>query len=279
MCLLRPESRSWLPSDPNKERSKPVFDASIVIPVLREHANLRQLLPRLFDALQQAVLTAEVIVVDDDSRDGTEELCQQLAQRHALRLITRTSERGLATAVLRGLDEAQGDVCVVMDADLSHPPETVPALIEAARSPFCDVAIGSRYTRGGSVDSDWSWFRRLNSNAATLLARGLTDAADPLAGFFAIQRSTLKRTTTLSPLGYKILLELIVRCDCRRIIEIPIRFRDRKVGTSKLSLTQQWLYLQHLAKLYAAHYLPGRTGQVTTQVDPSAPAERPRKSA
>ena len=256
-----------------------MFDASIVIPALREQASLQQLLPRLFDALQQAGFAAEVIVVDDDSRDGTDELCHQLAQRHALRLITRTNERGLATAVLRGLDEAQGEVCVVMDADLSHPPETVPTLIKAARSPFCDVAIGSRYIRGGSVDSDWSWFRRLNSKAATLLARGLTNAADPLAGFFAIQRSTLLRATTLSPLGYKILLELIVRCDCRRIVEIPIRFRDRKLGTSKLSFTQQWLYLQHLAKLYVAHYLPAKTRQATTQFDPPAPVEHPRKSA
>jgi dolichol-phosphate mannosyltransferase len=257
----------------------PAFDVSIVIPALREQASLQRLLPRLFDALQQADLAAEVIIVDDDSRDGTDELCCRMAQRHALRLITRTNERGLATAVMRGLQEATGDICVVMDADLSHPPEAVPKLVEAVRSPFCDVAIGSRYTRGGSVDSDWSWLRRLNSRAATLLARGLTNAADPLAGFFAIRRSTLARATTLRPLGYKILLEIIVRCDCRRIVEIPIHFLDRKQGTSKLSFTQQWLYLQHLAKLYAARYLSARPGQIPAYDAESKSRERRRKSA
>ena len=254
-------------------------DVTVVIPALREQASLQQLLPRLFTVLQQADLVAEVIIVDDDSRDGTAELCRGFAQQHALRLITRSNERGLATAVLCGLQEAVGEVCVVMDADLSHPPEAVAELVEAARNPFCDIAIGSRYTPGGSVDSDWSWLRRLNSRAATLLARGLTDAADPLAGFFAIQRTTLSRARALDPLGYKILLELIVRCDCRRIVEIPINFRDRKLGTSKLSFKQQWLYLRHLAKLYMAYYLPGKTDRIPAPLDAPTTAERRRKSA
>ena len=257
----------------------PMPDVSVVIPTLREQASLQRLLPQLFSLLEQADLAAEVIVVDDDSRDGTDELCGQLARRHALRLITRTEERGLATAVLRGLQEAAGEVCVVMDADLSHPPEAVAELVAAAQSPFCDVAIGSRYISGGSVDSEWSWLRRLNSRSATLLARGLTDAADPLAGFFAIRRSTLSRASMLDPLGYKILLEIIVRCNCRRIVEIPIHFRDRKLGASKLSFTQQWLYLKHLAKLYLACYLPARTSGVPVQIDAPASTDRRRKSA
>lgn len=235
----------------------PSVEVSVIIPTLRERANLERLLPRLFAVLQAANLAAEVVIVDDDSRDDTDSLCHEFAKHHALRLITRTEERGLATAVLRGLSEAVGEICIVMDADSSHPPEAVPALVEAARSPFCDVAIGSRYTRGGSADENWGWFRRLNSSAATLLARGLTRAADPLAGFFAIRRGTFDRAApTLRPLGYKILLELIVRCDCRRVVEVPIRFQDRTIGKSKLSITQQWLYLRHLARLYAARYLP-----------------------
>jgi dolichol-phosphate mannosyltransferase len=231
---------------------------SVIIPTYREQDNLSRLLPSLFGILDRAGLGAEVIVVDDDSRDGTEAMCERLAAVDRLRLIIRRDERGLATAVLRGLREARGETCVVMDADFSHPPEVVPALVAAVRSPGCDLALGSRYVAGGAVDPNWSWFRRLNSQAASLLARGLTDAADPMAGFFAIKTATLSRAATLRPLGYKIALELIVRCRCRNIVEVPIMFQNRTVGESKLSLAQQWLYLRHLGRLYFAQYMPTR---------------------
>ncbi len=229
-----------------------VPEVSVIVPTYCERENLTRLLPTLATVLRQARLEAEVIVVDDDSRDGTEQLCSCLAAAQAVRLITRRDERGLATAVLRGLREARGEVCVVMDADFSHPPERVPDLVAAARLPGCDMAIGSRYVAGGAVDANWSWYRRLNSRVASWLARGLTRAADPMAGFFAIKRATLARATELRPVGYKIALELIVRCDCREIVEVPILFRDRAAGESKLSMTQQWLYLRHLGRLYAA---------------------------
>ena len=254
-------------------------EVSVVIPTLRERANLEQLLPQLFEILRRADIDAEVIVVDDDSRDGTEDLCCRLSGQHSLRLITRRDARGLASAVLRGLEESTGEICVVMDADMSHPPEAVPDLVDSIRSPFCDVAIGSRYVNGGSVDPNWSWFRRLNSKVATLLAKGLTNAADPLAGFFAIRRDTFLRATELRPLGYKVLLELIVRCDCRHIFEVPISFRDRKLGTSKLSAGQMWLYLRHLARLYPAHFIAVWRGQKPKPAEqPTAPLPR-RESA
>ncbi|HEX3600666.1 MAG TPA: polyprenol monophosphomannose synthase [Lacipirellulaceae bacterium] len=254
-------------------------EVSIIIPTLRECESLAALLPRLFTVLQSADLAAEVLVVDDNSRDGTDALCSQLAQQHAVRLITRTAERGLATAVLKGLSEAAGEICVVMDADGSHPPDAVPDLVAAVRSPFCDVSIGSRYIPGGSADENWGWFRRLNSSLATLLARGLTRAADPLAGFFAVRKSTLAQAKTLCPLGYKILLEIIVRADCRRIVEVPIHFQDRKLGQSKLSIKQQWLYLRHLAKLYAVRYLPAWADRTPTTVTPTLPETPRRKTA
>jgi dolichol-phosphate mannosyltransferase len=254
-------------------------DVSIVIPTFREQENLQRLLPALFDILHQAGRVAEVVVVDDDSRDGTEELCQRLSANYPLRLYIRRGERGLATAVLRGLQLATGNVLVVMDADFSHPPEAVPALLAAAESPECDLAIGSRYVAGGALDPNWSSLRRLNSYLATLLARGLTDASDPMAGFFAIRRETLARAKTLRPLGYKILLELVVRCNCRRIVEIPIMFQDRISGESKLSLTQQWLYVRHLARLYAARYLDRRTASKAASLDEPAIAAPVRRAA
>lgn len=255
-------------------------EVSIIIPTLRERESLERVLPRLFAVLETAGINAEVLIVDDNSQDGTEALCDNFAKKYPVRLIVRTTERGLSTAVLTGFREAAGDICVVMDADGSHPPEAVPQLVEAVRYPFCDVAIGSRYTRGGSADENWGWFRRLNSTFATILARGLTPARDPLAGFFAVHRATvLTHVDSLQPLGYKILLELIVRCDCRRITEVPIRFRNRAVGTSKLSFKQQWLYLKHLARLYAARYLPTRTEPTTLVLQQPAHEMPLRKSA
>ncbi len=253
------------------------WEVSVIIPTLRECANLEQLLPRLFQTLEQAGLVGEVVVVDDNSQDGTAELCNRLAHNHALRLITRRDERGLASAVLRGLQESRGGVCVVMDADMSHPPEAIPDLVDSASSPFCDVAIGSRYTQGGAVDPNWSRLRRWNSRVATLLARGLTSAADPLAGFFAIRREVLSRAVELKPLGYKVLLELIVRCDCRRIFEVPIMFHDRKLGVSKLSTGQIWLYLRHLGRLYVAQF-KRRTATPSAPVG-APPTTSPRRES
>lgn len=237
---------------------------SVIVPTYRERENLARLLPALADVLGRARLVGEVVVVDDDSRDGTDDLCRRIAAEQTVRLITRKNERGLATAVLRGLREARGEVCVVMDADFSHPPERVPDLVAAVQLAGCEMAIGSRYVAGGAVDANWSWYRRLNSRVASWLARGLTRAADPMAGFFAIRRSTLARATELRPIGYKIGLELIVRCGCRDIVEVPILFQDRAVGESKLTAAQQWLYIRHLARLYSARFVTplARRGKV-----------------
>jgi dolichol-phosphate mannosyltransferase len=229
-------------------------EVSIVIPTYRERDNLSRLLPLLFQVLNRSAIAAEVIVVDDDSRDGTRRVCRRLAETNPVRLISRYGERGLATAVLRGLYDARGEICVVMDADFSHPPQSVPALVNAVKSSTCDLAIGSRYAQGGVVDANWSWFRRLNSRVASLLARGLTHISDPMSGFFAIKREMLSRAKELRPLGYKIALELIVRCNCWHIIEVPIVFRNRTAGKSKLSITQQFLYLRHLGRLYSTRF-------------------------
>lgn len=227
---------------------------SIVVPTYQEAANLPELVARLFAATKVAQMNAELIIVDDNSNDGTIELCRELAELYPLRLITRTKERGLATAVIRGLQEARGKYIVVMDADLSHPPTSVPLLLEPLETGTADFAIGSRYVAGGTVDESWSFFRHLNSRIAGWLARGLTRAKDPMAGFFAIRRDTLVNPSTLNPCGYKIGLELLVRCQCDRIAEIPIHFEDRKYGESKLSLREQWLYLRHLVRLYSFRY-------------------------
>jgi dolichol-phosphate mannosyltransferase len=227
-----------------------LYDVSVIIPTYREAENLPLLVPRIAAALHQAGLRGEIVIVDDNSQDGTEMLCKELALSYPVRLLVRTGQRGLAGAVLHGLRQATGAVLAVMDADLSHPPELIPAIVAAIRSGQADFAIGSRYVAGGQTDEDWGWFRRFNSSVATLLARPLTPVADPFAGFFALARDRFAAASPLDPIGYKICLELLVKCDCRRIAEIPIRFQDRRHGRSKLSLREQFNYLRHLGRLY-----------------------------
>lgn len=225
-------------------------DVSVIVPTYREAENLGVLIPRIRDALEPLGVVYEILIVDDDSRDGTDAVVTQMATTCPVRLIVRTQERDLSLAVLDGLRAAQGAALVVMDADHSHPPEALPALINALDTPPTDFVIGSRYVPGGRTE-DWGGRRRLNSYVATLLCRPLTGrVTDPMAGFFAIARSTFQRGERFNPIGYKIGLELICRCACTHIAEVPITFRNRVHGQSKLSLTQQINYLIHLDRLY-----------------------------
>lgn len=225
---------------------------SIVVPTYKEAENIPVLAGRIFDALSGTNLAAELIFVDDNSQDGTIEAVEKLAKTLPVRLITRTNERGLSSAVVRGFEGARHDTLLCMDADLSHPPESIPALINPVVRGEADFAIGSRYTAGGTTQEDWGILRRLNSNVATALARPLTSARDPMAGFFCLPRETWNRACTagLSPLGYKIGLEIMIKARCRRVVEIPIAFSDRLHGKSKLTLKQQIEYLRHLLRLY-----------------------------
>ncbi|MFQ5490154.1 MAG: polyprenol monophosphomannose synthase [Phycisphaerae bacterium] len=222
---------------------------SVVVPAYHEAVNLGPLTERLFAATGAANLSAELIVVDDDSQDGSDRIVAELAGRYAVQIITRQGERGLSSAVLAGFERSSGDVLVVMDADLQHPPEAVPELVECIVSGRADFVIGSRYA-GGRVEERWSWWRHLNSRVATLLARPLTRVRDPMSGFFALHRDTWRQAAGLNPVGYKIGLELLVKCRCTRPVEIPITFSARGQGRSKLTLREQLRYLRHLLRLY-----------------------------
>ena len=224
-------------------------DVSVVVPTYREVENLPLLAERIFKATSGANIAAELIVVDDDSRDGTDEACRDLATRYNVRLITRKGERGLATAVIEGFRAAKGRFLLCMDADLSHPPEAIPDMVRALADGTAFV-IGSRYLDKGGVEEGWGVYRWLNSKIATLLARPLTPVSDPLGGYFAVPREVFSRAGELSPLGYKIALEVLVRSRPEKIAEVPIFFRDRKFGQSKLSMRVQFQYLRHLRRLY-----------------------------
>jgi dolichol-phosphate mannosyltransferase len=228
-------------------------DLTVVVPTYREVENLESLVDRVFQAVTAAGITAEMIVVDDDSRDGTQVKCEGLARRYDLRLITRKGERGLATAVLAGFRAGRGRYLLCMDADLSHPPEAIPQMVQAL-SKGADFVIGSRYVAGGGVEKGWGLYRYLNSKLATMLARPLTPVSDPLGGYFALPRGVFLRAVEPAPLGYKIALELLVRSRPEKITEIPIYFQDRKFGQSKLSLRVQLQYLRHLRRLHLFKY-------------------------
>ena len=229
--------------------SEPPPDISIIVPAWYEAENLPELVRRT--ALAMAGRSWEMVVVDDGSKDPTVEVCADLGGTYPLRLIRRTwAEHGLSGAVLHGIAHSQGGTIVVMDADLQHPPERVPALLEQLDA-GADFALGSRYTAGGSTDGQWTLFRRINSEVATLLARPFAGAVrDPMSGFFALRRSTFDRAQRLTPLGYKIALELICKCRVQKVSEVPIHFGLRTRGESKLSLKQQFKYLEHLSRLY-----------------------------
>lgn len=227
-------------------KSEPAI--SVIVPTYNERENLACLSERVQTAL--AAMPLEILVVDDDSPDGTSAEAQRLADAgRPIRCIRRTGERGLATAVVRGLREARGELCVVMDADLSHPPERIPALIEALRDPAVQMSLGSRFMPGGRVDLHWPRHRRLISWLGRQLARPLTNTRDMVSGFFCVRRRDL-RLDELDPLGYKIALELIVRHGWTNVVEVPITFADRRAGRTKLTLAEQGRYLRHLLRLY-----------------------------
>jgi dolichol-phosphate mannosyltransferase len=231
-----------------EEKPAQSIHVSVVVPTYQEVENIPLLVERLEAVRKAQGWQLELWLMDDDSRDGSAELVAKLGLPW-VQLITRTSERGLSQAVLDGLRRARGDVLVVMDADLSHPPETLPALL-AQLDDGAEMVVGSRFVDGGTTDDDWGAFRWLNSRIATLLAFPLTRIDDPMSGFFMLRRQTFESHGGYTPIGYKIGLELLVKCECRDVREVPIHFVDRRLGHSKLSLREQLRYLMHVRRLY-----------------------------
>jgi dolichol-phosphate mannosyltransferase len=238
--------------------ARPARVISIVVPTYREAANLALLAEAVDEALSGAGYDYELLFIDDDSQDGSGEICTELSTRFPVRIVVRKGERGLATAVIHGISMASGDIVVVMDADLSHPASAIPAMIKRLESGESDFVLGSRYVEGGSIHDDWSVFRRLNSIVPSLLAKPLCPLKDPMSGFFAIRRADMPETSLLSPVGYKIALEIFVKGRFHQPSEVPIHFSDRQHGESKLSLKEQLNFLRHLGRLYAYKLGPGR---------------------
>jgi dolichol-phosphate mannosyltransferase len=226
---------------------------SIVLPTRNERGNVRSLAAALSRVL--SAIDHEVIVVDDSTDSESRPALAELAsERTGWRVIERPPDEqsGLATAVAEGLSLASGEAICVMDADHQHPPELVPALLAEVESGR-DLAIASRYARGGRDDGLASPYRRLVSRVARLAAYVLLPESrrttDPMTGFFCIRRSVVANLE-LRPVGFKILLELLVLRPSARVVDVPFVFGDRADGSSKASARQGLLYLRHLGSLF-----------------------------
>jgi dolichol-phosphate mannosyltransferase len=197
----------------------------------------------------------ELIVVDDDSPDRTWELAHELARSHPrVRVVRRQNERGLSTAVVRGWQIARGQVLGVIDADLQHPPEVAIDLWRRMEA-GADLAVGSRHVEGGGV-SDWSLARRILSRGAQVvgllvLPSVVGRVSDPMSGYFMVRRSALAGRE-MSPLGYKILIEVLGRAAIGKIAEVGYVFRERDRGESKVTRKVYLDYVAHLARLRLA---------------------------
>ncbi len=228
---------------------------SVVVPTYNEAENAEPLVARVTKAL--ADVDFELIVVDD-STDGTYRVLADIARgTPRLRAIHRTDRRGLASAVTDGIKLATGDVVCVLDADLQHPAEALPTLTGALEDTGADLAIGSRYVPGGGYQFNVA--RKIVSHVGTAMARMLLGRAraisDPLSGFFAFRRSVVDGVR-LRPIGFKILLEILVRGRVARVVEVPYNFAARGAGVSKLTAAQNLEYLRHLLMLSTVRASP-----------------------
>ena len=225
-----------------------ITKVSIIVPTYREVENLSPLIDRVAQTARRHELELELLIVDDASDDGTVQLIDSLALPW-VRLHVRRGPRDLGLAVAEGFALARHAALIVMDGDLSHPPESIPDML-AKLSQDYEFVFGSRYTPGGSIEARWGALRRLNSRAAGLLARPFTAVKDPMSGFFALSRSVVERAGPIGPIGYKIGLEMLVRGRVERVGEVPIHFANRRHGKSKLNCAQRWRYVKQIARLW-----------------------------
>ena len=228
---------------------------SIIIPTYNESRNIIEILKSIGENIPLNVKT-QAIVVDDNSPDGTGKLVEEyLADfkkiaNYTIEIIHRKAKNGLSSAILNGIQHAKGDTIIVMDSDFSHPPQVIPKLIDALKKYQCDMVVASRYITGGNIQG-WTTKRKLMSKLATIIAKkGLgVKTKDPMSGFFAFKKNIIKELN-FDALGYKFLLELLVKTSEIKVKEIPYTFENRKFGSSKLDSSVIIDYCKSVWKLY-----------------------------
>ena len=228
---------------------------SVIIPTYNESENIIQVLKSIGEHLPKDV-EVEAIVVDDNSPDGTGKVVEDYITDtrneagYSINIIHRETKSGLSSAILDGIQHSSAETIVVMDSDFSHPPKIIPQLVEEIKTSGYDIAIASRYTEGGEV-SGWSTKRKLISKGATGIAKaGLgVNESDPMSGFFAFKRKILEGIK-FDAIGYKMLLEILVKTKGAKVKEIPYTFTDRARGSSKLDSSTMFDFVTSVWKLY-----------------------------
>ncbi|MEL9940934.1 MAG: glycosyltransferase family 2 protein [Ignisphaera sp.] len=231
--------------------SRQTMSVAIVIPTYNEVENIGILLGEIKKNVPTDV-DYEIVVVDDNSPDGTWKKAVELLENNIF-VVRRIGLKGLSTAVIDGIIFSSKDYALVLDADLQHPPEYIKDMISEAQKTNVDVVIGSRYTKGGGV-AGWSKTRLLISKTATLIAKlflpSVRRISDPMSGFFMVKRRiVLENLSKLNPYGFKILLEILERCNPKTVSEVPYIFRPRIYGKSKLGAKTIIQYILHVMKL------------------------------
>lgn len=228
---------------------------SIIIPTYNESQNILKILKSIQDNLPKNTRT-QTIVVDDNSPDGTGKLVEEYMQsvkkfaNNTIEVIHRKTKDGLASAILKGVQLATGNTIVVMDSDLSHPANLLPKMIDALKHPKYDIVVASRYVNGGAIVG-WTRKRKLLSKLATFIAkRGLgVNTKDPMSGFFAFKKPVIQGLS-FDAIGYKMLLEILVKAKNANVLEIPYTFTNRELGKSKLDSKTIFDYFKAVWKLY-----------------------------
>jgi dolichol-phosphate mannosyltransferase len=224
---------------------------SIILPTYNERNNVSHILRRIDTELAELTRDYQIIIVDDDSPDRTWAVADELVDQYPLKVIRRTEASGLATAVLSGFEASAGDIVCVLDADLQHPPERIPDLLECFTDSSVDLVIGSRLVDGGSFGG-FSVFRRIETLGANglayLLFPEVWGVRDLQSGFFACRREVVENVD-LRPIGYKILLEILVLGNQETVREVGYEFRERRVGDSNLDWRIVLKYVVHLLSL------------------------------
>jgi dolichol-phosphate mannosyltransferase len=263
-------------------QNRGLVDLSVIIPTYNESDNILRLLRSVRDKIPSS-LSAEIIVVDDNSPDRTGELVESYSgtlkngntqnndstshihymqndtspidnssNQFSISVLHRDEKKGLVSAIMDGIKSSKGQFILIMDADLSHSPDVIPKMVEELSNPETDIVVASRYTKGGSIIG-WPFKRRLISKGAVKIARYSLrlnkQVTDPMSGFFALKRHIMD-SVKIDSAGYKILLEILVKSNDARVKEIPYTFTNRLAGKSKLDNAVIWDYIKAVYHLY-----------------------------
>ena len=235
---------------------------TIVIPTYNEAGGIEKLVTSLGDLFAAKGLDGELIVVDDNSPDGTGAIVDALADRYPVRCLHRPGKMGLSSGVIDGWNFARPESSALgcMDADFSHDFTVVPELVAAIASGTYGLAVGSRYVRGGGIEN-WPLKRKITSIIACAMAWPLTPIRDITSGFLLVRRDALDGIA-LDPIGFKIGLEVAAKARYGKFIEVPYVFKDRIVGESKLNGKEIANYLKQLRRLYTGRVFPNRSNAI-----------------